>query len=174
VDGGEGFAVQATDLDWIENYGWILTLAGTHTKNGRVLRVWVAPELATEIRSRVGFLLPRPKTTPRQNYDWLLRRIRVEVADFTFHRLRHTFAKRWREAGGNELMLSHHLGHRSVLSVTQGYGAATDELAWAEARRVHDRLEALSGNIPEKVVSRGALANGVSGGEAGIRTLGAH
>ena len=94
--------------------------------------------------------------------------------DFTFHRLRHTFAKRWREAGGNAFLLSHHLGHRSVVSVTQRYGVPTDELAWVEARRVHDRLSELSGKIPEKTLQGESEEDGVSGGEAGIRTLGTH
>jgi integrase/recombinase XerD len=56
---------------------------------------------------------------------------------FNFHKLRHAFAIRWLEAGGDIYALSRHLGHTSVKTtevyleyIRQGYGG-TD--AWDEA-----------------------------------------
>lgn len=56
---------------------------------------------------------------------------------FTFHKLRHAFAIRWLEQGGDIYALSGHLGHTSVKTteiyldyIRKGYGASTE---WDEA-----------------------------------------
>jgi site-specific recombinase XerD len=49
--------------------------------------------------------------------------------------MRHTFATRWVEGGGNLAALQLALGHSSIL-VTQRYARLTDEHVRAEARRL--------------------------------------
>ena len=51
------------------------------------------------------------------------------------HQMRHTFATRWVERGGNLAALQLALGHSSIV-VTQRYARLTDEHVRAEAERI--------------------------------------
>ena len=106
-------------------------LTVSQTKSGRVRRVPLPPELALEIRGRVGLLVPQ------KNYWHSVLRIRrlSGVLRFHPHQLRHTFACRWLERGGSLASLQQMLGHVSIVT-TQRYAKLTDEPVQSEAARV--------------------------------------
>lgn len=109
-------------------------LVVSRTKSGRVRRVPLSPELLREVRRRVGRLVPFGHT----QYGAFLRAVRrlSRVERFRPHLLRHTFACRWLEEGGNLAALQLILGHASI-STTQRYARLTDEVVRQEAARLH-------------------------------------
>ena len=108
-------------------------LVVSHTKSGKVRRVPLPPDLLEELKGRVGRLLPL------RNADGFARQVRrySGVERFHVHQLRHTFATRWVERGGNLADLQLALGHSSI-AVTQRYARLTDEHVRAEAQRIRD------------------------------------
>jgi integrase len=106
-------------------------LVVSHTKSGRVRRVPLPPDLVGELRIRVGRLVPL-----RNSWSFTTQvRRHSGVARFHPHQLRHTFATRWVERGGNLGDLQLVLGHSSI-GVTQRYARLTDEHVRAEAERI--------------------------------------
>jgi integrase len=125
---GEAVRAQASDVQ-----GNVLVVH--RTKSGRVRRVPLAPTLLSELRSRVGRLLPL------QNADGFAKQVqkRTEIAGFHVHQLRHSFACRWLEAGGSLAALQEILGHASIVT-TQRYGRLGEAHVQAEAARIQGRL----------------------------------
>ncbi len=106
-------------------------LVVSHTKSGKVRRVPLPPDLLEELRFKIGPLLPI------RNAWGFTEQVRRHsgVTRFHPHQLRHTFATRWAEGGGNLAALQLALGHSSIV-VTQRYAKLTDEHVRAEARRL--------------------------------------
>jgi site-specific recombinase XerC len=70
-----------------------------------------------------------------------------------FHRLRHTLACRWLEAGGSKEALQKILGH-STIRLTERYGALSDEAVFSEMRRITSEFGAkVSTNVSTSEVS---------------------
>jgi integrase len=109
----------------------MLTVA--QTKSGRVRRVPVPESMASEVRRRLGRLVPYVEGSAG-SFNKLVRR-RSGVAGFHVHQLRHTFACRWIERGGSLPSLQQVLGHASV-TTTQHYAKLSDEYVRREAERV--------------------------------------
>jgi integrase len=75
-----------------------------------------------------------------------VRRAHSEFPAFRFHDLRHAFAVRWIDAGGDVYELSRHLGHSSVTTTERFY------LRWIEAR---DRTETgTAGTVTDRARTR--------------------
>jgi integrase len=108
-------------------------LVVSHTKSRKVRRVPLPPELLEELKQRVGRLIPL------RNAQGFAERVRrySGVERFHAHQLRHTFATRWAEKGGNIADLQLVLGHSSIV-VTQRYARLTDEHVRAEAERIRE------------------------------------
>lgn len=103
-----------------------------HTKSGKVRRVPLPPALDHEIGGRVGRLMGyKSACTFARKVQKL-----SGVSDFHPHRLRHTFACRWLENGGNLTALQEILGHASI-TTTQRYARPSDEMIRREAARVY-------------------------------------
>ena len=112
--------------------GWFTV---EHTKSGRARRIPLAdtdPELCREVRCRVGKLLPYRESSVG-TFNRTVRRL-TGLPKFTHHQLRHTFATRWLEHGGNLVALQDVLGH-SDIKLTQRYARVTAEFVRTEARR---------------------------------------
>ena len=135
-----GFIVRlglATGLRWSElvqaQAGEVQNgmLVVSRTKSGKMRRVPLPPDLLEELRFKIGPLLPL------RNSWGFTRQVRrySGVTLFHPHQMRHTFATRWVEGGGNLAALQLALGHSSIL-VTQRYARLTDEHVRAEARRL--------------------------------------
>ena len=135
-----GFIVRlglATGLRWSElvqaQAGEVQNgmLVVSRTKSGKMRRVPLPPDLLEELRFKIGPLLPL------RNSWGFTRQVRrySGVEGFHPHQMRHTFATRWVEGGGNLAALQLALGHSSIL-VTQRYARLTDEHVRAEARRL--------------------------------------
>jgi integrase len=124
-------------------------LVVSQTKGGRVRRVPLPTELLWEIRNRVGRLVPFREGSQGSFAEKV--RALSGVSRFYPHLLRHTFACRWLEAGGNLATLQLVLRHASI-TTTQRYARLTDEVVRAEAARVHQ----------EQSVA-GVVAGGVDG-----------
>jgi integrase len=122
---GEAIRAQVSDIR-----GGLLTVS--QTKSGKVRRIPVAPEL---YRGRVGRLVPFKVACSFARQI----RERAELPDFRVHRLRHTFACRWLEAGGSLAALQELLGHSSIVT-TQRYGRLGEAHVQAEAERIHERM----------------------------------
>lgn len=122
------------------------------TKSGKVRRIPLPPEILRELASRVGRLVPfaHPGTFARQVRKF------SGVARFHVHMLRHTFACRWVEAGGNLAVLQELLGHSSIV-VTQRYGRPSDDIIRAEVLRIAEQ----SGTGAGTAASRTLEENGV-------------
>jgi integrase len=106
-------------------------LVVSNTKSGKVRRVPLPPDLLEELRFKIGPLLPI-----RDSWGFTKQvRAYSKVERFHPHQLRHTFATRWAEDGGNLAALQLALGHSSIL-VTQRYARLTDEHVRAEAQRL--------------------------------------
>ena len=123
---GELTRAQASDIE-----GEMLVVS--QTKSGRVRRVPLAPALLREIRSRVGRLVGFSVKSPG-SFAAAVRR-ETGVARFHVHQLRHTFACRWVEQGGNLAALQQILGHASIVT-TQRYARLSDEAVRREAERL--------------------------------------
>lgn len=111
--------------------GDVLVVA--HTKSTRLRRVPITGELLTELRGRVGKLIPFRENSPGSFNRAVRRRSRLER--FHVHQLRHTFACQWLERGGSLPSLQQILGHASIVT-TQRYAQLSDEFVRAEARRL--------------------------------------
>ena len=112
-------------------------LVVSQTKSSRLRRVPVAPELLREILSRDGRLVPFSEGGAGSFNKLVARRSGVDT--FHAHRLRHTFACRWLEAGGSLPTLQQILGHRSVVT-TQHYARLSDESVRLEAARINGTI----------------------------------
>ncbi len=121
---GEAVRAQAAD---IQN-GWLVV---HQTKSGKVRRVPLPDALASELRRRVGRLLP---LRAADGFAVQVRR-RTGIERFHAHQLRHSFACRWLEAGGSLAALQEILGHASIVT-TQRYGRLGEAHVQAEARRI--------------------------------------
>jgi len=121
-----GEAIKAR-ADHVEN-GMLVVAAG---KNKRVRRVPLSPELMTELRSRIGSLVPlsQPGSFNRKVRDL------SGIGSYHVHRCRHHYAIDWLGRGGNLKALSLSLGHGSI-SVTERYARMSDDFVRDEARRI--------------------------------------
>ena len=113
-------------------------LVVAQTKSGRLRRVPLPADLLGEIRGRVGRLVAYSWKSPG-SFAGAVRRL-SGVEGFHVHQLRHTFACRWVEQGGNLAALQQILGHASIVT-TQRYARLSDEAV----RRESARLGAASG-----------------------------
>lgn len=141
---GELVRATSADVD-----GDMLTVH--RTKTGKLRRVPLSRALRGELRYRVGRLIPF------HHGDSFARQVRKlsGVERFHPHQMRHTFACRWLERGGNLSALQRALGHSSVVT-TERYARLTDEHVRAEA----ERIDGLGGN---------SVADSVAGGEGDLR-----
>jgi integrase len=105
----------------------------SHTKSKRVRRVPLSPELAAELRGRVGRLVPYATGSPG-SFAIRVRRL-TGIESFHVHQMRHTFACQWLERGGSLAALQQVLGHASI-TTTQRYAKLSDEAVMREARRL--------------------------------------
>lgn len=122
--------VQASDL---KPDGWLVL---TCSKTGKVLRVPLGgmdPDLAGEIRGRVGRLVPFAKASAGTFNRVVQRRSGVER--FSTYRLRDTFACGWLNRGGSLTDLQRVLGHADP-TTTMRYGRPSDARIMSEAKRI--------------------------------------
>jgi integrase len=105
----------------------------SQTKSKRVRRVPLSPELAAELRGRVGRLVPYATGSPG-SFAIRVRRL-TGIDGFHVHQMRHTFACQWLERGGSLAALQQVLGHASI-TTTQRYARLSDEAVMREAQRI--------------------------------------
>jgi integrase len=122
---------QATDLK-----GEMLVVS--HTKSAKLRRVPVTGELLTELRRKVGKLVPFRENSPG-SFNRTIRRM-TGLSRFHVHALRHTFASRWLEEKRDIVALQYILGHQSIVT-TQRYARLTDEYVLSEARRLPQAVQ---------------------------------
>jgi integrase len=103
------------------------------TKSGRLRRVPLPPDMLREVRMRVGRLVGYSWKSPG-SFAKAVRRM-SGVERFHVHQLRHTFACRWVEQGGNLAALQQVLGHASIVT-TQRYARLSDEAVRQEVHRL--------------------------------------
>ena len=103
------------------------------TKSGRLRRVPLPPDMLREVRMRVGRLVGYSWKSPG-SFAKAVRRL-SGVQRFHVHQLRHTFACRWVEQGGNLAALQQVLGHASIVT-TQSYARLSDEAVRQEVARL--------------------------------------
>lgn len=147
-----GELARATSADVKDN---MLTVH--RTKTGKLRRVPISCSLRDELRLRIGPLIPF------RHGDSFTRQVRKlsGVEGFHPHRMRHTFACRWLERGGNLSALQRALGHASIVT-TERYARLTDEHVRAEAeadRRDGGKFDCSFGSrwrrrLAENLVSR--------------------
>jgi integrase len=130
----EAVSLEDWQVDWVNR---TIRLTKTKTNRPRVIAFvtpagdagWVLDPLRGA--SRAGHLFKnsdgQPYVQMSTNFDQTMRRVlsneHVEgsgFARFRIHDLRHAFAVRWLEAGGNIYRLQKHLGHSSI-KATEGY-----------------------------------------------------
>lgn len=133
---GELCRAQASDVKRVRVQGsteeqWFLEVS--QTKSKRVRRVPVAPDLLSEVRGRVGRLVPYASGSPG-SFAARVRRL-TGIEGFHVHQLRHTFACQWLERGGSLAALQQILGHASI-TTTQRYARLSDEAVMREAARM--------------------------------------
>ncbi len=154
--------------DWQVDWGnRTIRLARTKTNRPRVISFLtpagdagrVLDPLRATVRS--GYLFPnsdgQPYVQMSTNFDQTMRRVlsaeHVEgsgFARFRIHDLRHAFAVRWLEAGGNIYRLQKHLGHSSI-KTTEGYLDHVPE-------DIHDVVRGLVG--ASQMAQNGGTSNG--------------
>lgn len=117
------------------------------TKGKRVVRIPLTGTIVDELRDRIGRLVPYSESsygsfasTVMRKTDALARERSgdpeaVGVRGFHVHRLRHTFACRFVDAGGSLEVLQKLLGHSSI-KTTQRYGRLSDSAVRDEVLRV--------------------------------------
>ena len=110
------------------------SLVVAKTKSKKVRRVPLSPQLAAELRNRVGKLSSIKHACGFANQV----RRRTGLAGFHAHQLRHSFACRWIEAGGSLAALQEILGHSSIVT-TQRYGRIGQDVVDREAVRVYGK-----------------------------------
>ena len=146
VGGVHGFAIRlmlATGLRWsdlvraqrsdLTQDGW---LALACSKTGKALRIPLGgtdPDLAREVRQRVGRLVPFKK--PAVGAFNRVVKGRSGLQRFSTYRLRDTFACRWLDDGGSLTDLQQILGHKDP-TTTMRYGRPSDARLMSEARRI--------------------------------------
>jgi len=116
----EAKRAQASDLHPIEVDGIrTLELSVPISKGGRPRRVPLAPEIAAELRGRVGRLMPYSSGSTMRK-----RVIKATgIAGFSVHRLRHSYACRLVDAGVPLNEIQRLLGH-STIKITERYASA--------------------------------------------------
>ncbi|MCI0330718.1 MAG: site-specific integrase [candidate division Zixibacteria bacterium] len=107
------------------------------TKSKKVRRVFLTDQLAAELELlRCGSvekpMFPNLPYSPRPIVNRLKKRTGIV---WNFHRLRHTFASRWLEAGGSKEALRQALGHCTI-QLTEHYGRVSEDYVAREARAV--------------------------------------
>ena len=112
-------------------------LVVAQTKSGKLRRVPLPADILAEIRGRVGRLVPYSWKSPGSFAKAVRKWSGVE--GFHVHQLRHTFACRWVEAGGNLAALQQILGHASIVT-TQRYARLSDDAVRQEAMRLTGRM----------------------------------
>lgn len=114
----------------------------SQTKSGKVRKVPLSAAILSELRGRVGRLVPytHPGMFARQ-----VRKL-SGVERFHVHLARHTYACRWVEAGGNLAVLQAILGHSSIV-VTQRYAHLSDEAIFSEAKRIAGETGTETGTV---------------------------
>jgi len=126
---GEVTRLQAKDL---QKDG---TLTVSQGKTGRVKRVPVEPDMAAEIRGRVGLLVPFSPTSSGSFNREVTDRVGFK---FTVHRLRATAACRALESGMRIEVVSALLGHRSI-ETTRHYARLSDQAVRREVEQAWER-----------------------------------
>lgn len=121
---GELTRAQASDVD---RQGFLVV--HHQTKNGKVRRVPLEPELLAEVRRHVGRLVGFATLSPG-SFAAAVRK-RTGIAGFHVHQMRHTFACQWLERGRSLPALQQVLGHASI-ETTQRYARLTDEAVMRE------------------------------------------
>jgi integrase len=149
----EAVSLEHWQVDWANR---TIRLTKTKTNRPRVISFETpagdAGRVLNPIQAtgRRGHLFPnsdgQPYVQMSTNFDQTMRRVlsAEQVADsdfvrFRIHDLRHAFAVRWLEAGGNIYRLQKHLGHSSI-KTTEGY---LDHLP----EDVHDVVRGLAGRL---------------------------
>ena len=122
---GEMTRAQSTD---IQNG----VLVVHQTKTGKVRRVPLPPNLKTELRHRVGKLIPY---SPLASGSFARIVNSLTGIQFRPNQLRHTFACRWLERGGSLAALQAILGHSTIVT-TQGYARLSEDHVRAEVERI--------------------------------------
>jgi integrase len=122
---GEVTRLQAKDL---QKDGTLIVSQG---KTGHVKHVPVEADMATEIRRRVGLLVPFSPTSSGSFNREVTERVGFK---FTFHRLRATAGCRALESGMRIEVVSRLLGHRSI-ETTRHYARLSDQAVRREVER---------------------------------------
>ncbi len=91
----------------------------------------VALELIHKLAPAAGFIFRKSSGEPYENITGGFKAAceRARVKNFRFHDLRHTFATRFIEAGGNVALLSKILGHSTIsLTYNRYYHQSNDAM----------------------------------------------
>jgi len=100
------------------------------TKSGRLRRIPLQPALLSELRFRVGRLMP---LVDGWSFARMVRRF-TGIERFHAHQMRHTFACQMLEAGVSLAAVQQLLGHSTVV-MTQRYARISDEMVRREVER---------------------------------------
>lgn len=108
------------------------TRAG-QAQTGRLRRVPLPPARQSELRGRIGKLVPYAPSACGA-FAAMAKKL-TGIRHFHAHQMRHTFACVWLERGGSLAALQQVLGHSTIVT-TQRYARLTDEAVQAEAERL--------------------------------------